>query len=699
VKKYKLVFCVAIALPLAGQTSDWKGYGGGPENIRYSPLNQITRKNVSQLKVAWTFDSGDAFPGSELQCNPITIDSVLYATTPKLNVIALDAGTGKLIWRFDPNVGRPSAGKMRNRGVAYWSNGSEKRIFFASREFLYSLNAKTGKPDPNFGDAGHLDLRDNLGRNPRDAVTMTSPGIVYKNLLIVGDLMGETLPASPGDIRAYDVLTGKLHWTFHTIPHPGEFGYETWPPKAWTYSGGVNNWTGMALDEKRGLVFVPTGSAAYDFFGGNRTGKNLFANCLLALNAQTGKLVWYFQTVHHDIWDRDLPSPPNLIRIQHDGHLVDAVSQTTKSGWVYVFDRETGKPLFPVSEKPYPASELDGEKTEATQPLPVKPPAFARQILTEDMLTTRTPAAHQAVLTAFKKTRSAGQFIPPSKEGTIIFPGFDGGAEWGGAAFDPTTSHLFVNANEMAWILRMYERPSGAATSGKALYIKECSPCHRPDRSGSPPEFPSLLDVRDHYSDSQIMSLLYDGSGRMPAFARLGDDGLKAVLRYATRGEDEPVAAKAPLPTDSKYINNGYTKFLDPDGYPAVKPPWGTLSSIDLKQGKISWQIPLGEYPELAGQGLRNTGTENYGGPIVTAGGVLFIGATSYDRKFRAFDKETGKLLWETTLPASANATPATYEVNGKQYVVIAAGGGKGHKNDPTSGSYVAFALPDATKP
>lgn len=690
-----LALCALATLPLSAQTVDWGAYGGGPDNIRYSPLNQINRRNVQHLKVAWTFDSGDAFPGSEMQCNPITQDGILYATTPKLNVIALDGATGRLIWRFDPNQQHEAVGKMRNRGVTYWSNGSEKRIFFASRALLYSLDAKTGQPDPRFGSAGHIDLRDDLGRNPRDAVSLTSPGIIWKNLLIIGSLVAETLPTSPGDIRAYDVHTGKLVWSFHTIPHPGEFGYDTWPPKAWTYSGGVNNWTGMALDQKRGLVFVPTGSAAYDFYGDNRIGNDLFANCLLALNAETGKRVWYFQTVHHDIWDRDLPSPPNLIRIRHNGRLVDAVSQTTKSGWVYVFDRATGKPLFPVRERPYPASDLDGEKTAATQPLPTAPPPFARQILTAGMLTNRTPAAHQAVLDAFKKTRSAGQFIPPSKQGTIIFPGFDGGAEWGGAAFDPASGHLFVNANEMAWILRMSERPPGAPTSGKTLYIKECSACHRADRAGSPPEFPSLLNVRTRYTDQQILSLLYTGSGRMPAFARLGPDGLKAVLHYATRGEDLPVTARPPLLTDSKYINNGYTRFLDPEGYPAVKPPWGTLTSIDLNRGKISWQIPLGEYPELAAQGLTNTGSESYGGPVVTAGGVLFIGASSYDRKFHAFDKDSGKLLWQTTLPASGNATPATYEVNGRQYVVIAAGGGKGKPTDPTSGIYVAFTLPN----
>ena len=677
----------------AGAGKDWPIYNGGADSIHYSSLKQINRNNVQSLKLAWTFDTGDAYPGSELQCNPLVIDGVLYATTPKVNVIALDGATGHLLWRFDPHEGRRVLGKMRNRGITYWSDGKAKRIFVAVRQYLYSLDAKTGKPDARFGASGRIDLRENLRPGEKEMVSITTPGIIYKDLLIVGSITSETLPTAPGDIRAYDVRTGRLRWTFHTIPRPGEFGHETWPKEAWKYSGSANNWMGMALDIKRGLVFVPTGSAAYDFYGANRVGDNLFANCLIALKADTGERVWHFQTVRHDIWDRDLPAPPSLVTINRDGRRVDAVSQATKSGFVYLFDRETGKPLFPIEYRKYPASDIEGEVTAETQPLPLKPEPFARQQLTAEMLTRRTPEAHKAVSERFEKLRSGGQFIPGSREGTIIFPGYDGAAEWGGTAFDPETGLLYVNSNEMAWILTMVNAPPvSKRVSGKEIYAKECASCHGSDLKGAPPEFPSLVRVDERYTDDEIMQILFHGSGRMPSYGRLGYAGVKAVAEYIAKGEENEVAAGHPSLTDMKYLSDGYKKFLDPQGYPAIEPPWGTLNAINLSTGEYAWKIPLGEYPELAAQGMTNTGSENYGGPVVTAGGLIFIGATCYDKKFRALDKATGKLLWETTLPAAGNATPATYEINGRQFVVIAAGGGK--SKDPSGGSYVAFALP-----
>jgi quinoprotein glucose dehydrogenase len=620
----------------------------------------------------------------------------MYAATPKLRIVALDAATGKLKWSFDPFEGKKTTSKVRNRGVTYWEDGGDRRIYFTALYSLYALDARTGKRVPGFGDEGRVDLRQGLGRDPRNiSISWASPAAVYKDVLIVGSLVSEGLPSAPGDIRAYDVRTGKLRWSFHTIPHPGEFGYETWPKDGWKYLGGANNWAGMAVDETRGLVFAPTGSAAFDFYGANRHGDNLFANSLIALKAETGERVWHFQFVKHDVWDRDLPTAPNLVQVRRNGKLVDAVAQSTKSGHVFVFDRETGSPLFPVEYRKVPASEVDGEKLADTQPLPLKPPAFARQRLTEGMLTRRTPEANKAALERFRKIRSGEQFAPPSYQGTIVFPGFDGGAEWGGQAFDPETHLYYVNANEMAWILRIVDvaRPKpGARTSGRELYSTHCAACHRADMAGTT-EFPSLLRLGLRYTESEVRNIVRLGAGRMPAFGYLEGAAVAAITRFVMRGEDDEVAAQGPSPMDQKFGFDGYNKFLDPDGYPAVEPPWGTLNAIDLDKGKIVWRIPLGEYPALAAKGLKNTGTENYGGPIVTAGGLVFIGATNHDNKFRAFDKSNGKLLWETKLPAAGNATPATYEVNGKQYVVIAAGGGK--SGAPSGGTYVAFALPD----
>jgi quinoprotein glucose dehydrogenase len=485
-----------------------------------------------------------------------------------------------------------------------------------------------------------------------------------------------------------------MRWEFHSIPHPGEYGYDTWPKDAWKYIGGVNNWPGMTLDRERGVVYVPTGSAAFDFYGSNRLGDDLFANCLLALKADTGERLWHYQTVHHDIWDRDLPSAPALVSITKDGHQVDALAQTTKSGFVFVFDRGTGKPLYPVKEKTYPASDIEGEKTAPTQPLPLTPPPFARQIFREEMLSDRTPQVHAELLARFRKLRSAGQFVPPSRAGTVIFPGFDGGAEWGGPAFDPQTGMLYVNSNEMAWILRLVPRVAQTGNvTAEQLYLKNCAGCHRPDRKGTPPEFPSLIDVKARLTEPQVASLVRLGEGRMPSFASLGDDVRQAIIRFVMFGENKSVHLTAPpSPIDQKFGIDGYNKFLDRDGYPAVKPPWGTLNAIDLNKGTIAWKIPFGEYPELRKQGLTNTGSENYGGPVATANGLLFIAATLFDHKIHAFDKVTGKLLWQAELPASGTATPALYEIGGKEFIVIACGGGK--SGAPSGGSYIAFSLP-----
>ena len=665
---------------------DWPAYGGAPENTHYSSLEQINRSNVKRLAVAWSFDTGEQ---GGLQTSPIIVDGVLYGITPTQKIFALDAATGKLLWKFDSGT----KGTQPDRGLAYWSSDKDKRILVGVMNFLYALDAGTGKPVATFGKEGRIDLRGDLGRDPeKQSVVMTSPGIVYKDLIVVGGRNPETLPAPPGDVRAYDMRTGKLRWSFHTIPHPGEFGYETWPKEAWKYSGAANNWAGMAVDAKRGIVYVPTGSAAFDFYGANRVGDDLFANCLIALNAETGERIWHFQGVRHDIWDRDFPSPPTLVTVTRDGKEVDAVAQTTKQGFVYLFDRVSGKPLFPIEYRKYPPSDVLGEAAALEQPLPTRPAPFARQILREDMLTNRTPEAHAWALEKFHTFRSEGQFVPFGVgKDTVIFPGYDGGAEWGGPAVDPQTAILYVNANEMAWTGAL--APDTGENSPKALYLSQCGVCHGEKMTGSPPAMPSLVGVGDRLSAQQIGATIKNGKGRMPAFANFDDGQLNALVDFLVSGKSKELPSSEPPPPDMKYRFTGYHKFLDQEGYPAIAPPWGTLNAINLNTGEYVWKINLGEYPELAAKGLKNTGTENYGGPVVTAGGLVFIGASDFDKKFRAFDKATGELLWETTLPFGGNATPATYAVHGRQFVVIAAGGGKDLKS-PSGGVYVAFSLP-----
>jgi quinoprotein glucose dehydrogenase len=682
------------------ETHDWPMYGGTPENNHFSSLSQINRKNVKRLRVAWTYDTQET---GGLQTSPIVVDGVVYGLTPSQKVFALNAATGQLLWKFDSGI----PGTQPDRGLAYWSNGARKdkdkdaRILVGVMNFVYALDARTGKAIASFGKDGRIDLREDLDRDPAgQSIYLTSPPVIYKELMIVGGREAETLPASFGDVRAYDVRSGKLRWSFHTIPRPGEFGYDTWPKEAWKTSGAANNWAGMTVDAARGIVYVPTGSAAFDFYGADRIGDDLFANCLLALNAETGERIWHFQGVRHDIWDRDFPAPPVLLTVQREGKKVDAVAQTTKQGFVFLFDRTNGKPLFPMECRSCPPSDVPGEQTAPQQCLPAAPAPFARQLLTENLLSARTPEVHQWAVQKFRGFRSEGQFVPFGVgKDTVIFPGFDGGAEWGGAAADPETGILYVNANDLAWTGALAENTSSenAENTPKALYVSQCAVCHGENMAGSPSSIPSLAGVMDGRSSAQIAATIRNGKGRMPGFSNLADDQIAALLSYLTnpsarQNESNEVVTPAPEPSAIKYHFTGYHKFLDPDGYPAVAPPWGTLNAINLNTGEYVWKIPLGEYPKLTAKGLKNTGTENYGGSVVTAGGLLFIAATNFDKKFRAFDKTTGALLWETTLPFSGNATPATYEVHGRQFVVIAAGGGKDLKSK-SGGVYVAFAL------
>lgn len=672
------------------RNQDWSSYGGTPEGTHFSPLNQINRANVSNLKLAWSFDTGEQ---GGLQSSPLIVDGILFGITPTQKIFALDAATGKLIWKFDSGI----TGTQPDRGLAYWTDGNERRILAGVMNYVYALDAKTGKPVEPFGKQGRIDLREGLGREPasEQSIYLTSPPVVFKDLFIVGGRNPETLPAPPGDIRGFDVKTGRLRWVFHTIPHPGETGYDTWPANAWKTSGAANNWAGMSVDPGRGIVYVPTGSAAADFYGADRIGDDLFANCLLALNAATGERIWHFQGVRHDLWDRDFPAPPVLLTVTRDGKKTDAVAQTSKQGFLYLFDRTNGAPLFPLADHSYPASDVPGEVAATAQRLPRKPLPFSRQTLSEALLTTRTPEMHQWALDRFLAFRNGGQFVPftVGKE-TVIFPGFDGGAEWGGAAVDPETAILYVNANDIAWTGALAESERGSDV--RSLYQSQCSVCHGENRTGSLPGVPSLSGLAARMDPDSIAATIQNGKGRMPGFPGIPEDQRRELVRYLATGESKEVASSGPSSPGTKYHLTGYKRFYDPEGYPAVTPPWGTLNAINLNTGEYVWKIPFGEYPALAAQGMNTTGTENYGGPIVTAGGLLFIGATNFDKKFRAYNSATGELLWETRLPFAGNATPATYAVDGRQFVVIAAGGGK-DPGAPSGGIYVAFALSGAT--
>jgi quinoprotein glucose dehydrogenase len=585
--------------------------------------------------------------------------------------------------------------------------------------YLYALDAKTGKPVLDFGEAGRIDLRKGLGGDYRQqSIALTSPGVIFRNLIIVGGRNPEAPPAPPGYIRAFNVRTGELVWTFHTIPHPGEPGYETWPVNAWESAGAANNWAGMAVDESRGTVYVPTGSAVPDFYGGARVGDDKFANCLLALDAATGKLLWSFQGVHHDLWDRDFPAPPALLTVKRNGKRVEAIAQTTKQGFLFVLDRDTGKPLFQVEERPVVVSSVPGEVSSRTQPVPLLPAPYARQTLTIDDLTYRTPEVHADAVKQFKTFISGeSQFYPLTVDKqTITMPGYDGGAEWGGPAVDRPRGVIYVNTNDVADTGGLAPN-NPTAGLGASTYREQCALCHQDNRGGSPPEYPSLLEIDKRLTAQQMIDTIHAGKGRMPPFPNLQDRQLAALLDYLRTGKESSPASNATTseakksakdtePRDdettsvppevaemNRYRFTGYHKFQDLEGYPASAPPWGTLNAIDLNTGKYLWKIPLGYYPELAAKGMANTGTENYGGPIVTAGGLLIIGATVFDKKIRAFDSRSGALLWEYQLPFSSVATPTTYMVDGKQYIVVAAGGSKLTHGAP-DGLYIAFALP-----
>ncbi len=654
--------------------------------------------------MAWTYASGPVDPEnrSQIQCNPLVIDGTLYGTGPALTLFALDAATGEEKWRFEPFDSTFSQfGMGVNRGLEPWRDGEDLRIILAVGHWLYAIDAETGRPVPAFGDTERIDLRKDLGRDIGNTfVSANTPGRVYKDLYILGMRVSESKGAAPGHIRAYNIRTGELAWIFRTIPQPGEFGYETWPEEAWKEAGGANSWAGMSLDVDRGIVYVPTGSAAFDFYGGDRKGENLFANSLIALDANTGERIWHYQTVHHDLWDRDLPAPPNLLTVEHAGQRIDAVAQITKSAHIFLFDRETGEPLFPIEEVPVPASDLDGEEAWPTQPIPSRPPPFARHRMTEEDITRRSPEAYTYIEQIWSNLREGEPYIPPSQEGTLIFPGFDGGGEWGGAATDPQ-GILYVNASELPWILQMIPFQTGhsglLADRGEQVYQSNCMLCHGKDLEGaSVYTVPSLVGVGERLNETMTAELIRSGKGMMPSFAQLSDQDVRAVVAFLHGSDERMGEDKEPMDRMSEwpypYVFGGYRRFKDQDGFPAITPPWGTLNAVDLNQGEIKWKVTLGHYPGLPDDFPGPSGAESYGGPVVTAGNLVFMAGT-LDEKIRAFDRRNGSLLWSADLPAAGYATPAVYATGGKQYVVIACGGGK--LGTPSGNAYIAFALPD----
>jgi len=679
---------------------DWPAYLGDKGRSLYSPLTQINRSNVAQLKVAWTYDTGDK---GEYQANNLIVDGVLYTASPTRKVIALDAATGRELWKWDARSERPGGAANRQRGLVFWQNetNGEQRLFTGVGNYLYALDAKSGQVIRSFGTNGSIHLGTGLDVEGTPGVGLNTPGVTYKDLLIIGGLGG------PGAVRAFDVRTGLRRWIFHLIPRPGELGYDTWPAEAYKTATGLMPWSGQSLDEKRGIVYIPSKTAEPDFYGGNRHGANLFANSLVALDASTGKRLWHYQIVHHDLLDRDLPCPPVLLTVTHGGKRIDAVAQGTKQGLLFVFDRVTGAPLWPIEEKPVPKSELRGEQSWPTQPFPAKPAPLMRQFYTEADASNISPQAYTNTLERIRLSPNFGPFPTPSLKETIMFPGFDGGMEWGGGAADPDGIY-YVNVNEIPWVMQMVETRRSDGTpvpSGERDYMGFCAPCHGLDRAGNPlGGFPSLIDVGARKPREQLALITRQGFGRMPAFDSLSDAQRNGVLDYVL-GATQPSASRpevgnvAPNPpamnTTPPYAFSGFRRWTDAEGYPAIKPPWGTLNAVDLNTGEIKWKVPLGEYPKLKARGIPPTGTENYGGPVVTAGGLIFIGATA-DETFRAFDKQTGAILWQAALPFGGNASPSTYMINGRQFVVISAGGAKSGR--PAGGSIVAFALPEPAR-
>lgn len=682
---------------------DWSTYLGDKASSQYSEADQITPGNVGQLEIAWTYNArkdGEQ-TGSLIECNPLIVDGVLYGTNSRLIAFAINAATGEELWRFShsaylENLGIDATSGGVNRGLVYWSETSDPRILFGVQSRLFALDANTGTPIQTFGTDGFINLKLGLGRDIGDSrYSSNTPGIVFEDLIIMGSSVPENLPAAPGHIRAFNIRTGEQVWRFNTIPHPGEYGYETWPEDAYQRIGGANVWTGMALDEERGLVYCPTGSASYDFYGPNRLGANLFANSLICLDARTGKRVWHYQIVPHDILDYDLPSPPNLFTVTQNGVAIPAVSVLTKQGFVFSFNRVTGEPLFPIEDVPVPPSTIPGEEAWPVRKRPTKPAPYTREQFTIDDVTDISPESHAQILARYQTVRPHIPFQPlTEKQDTIVHPGMLGGAEWGGGAADPN-GVLYFNSNDLPAIITVIDLEN-TTSQAQTIFTQNCALCHGADLKGGTAfgqEIPSLIGISDRLDFNDIMTVIKQGRNTMPAFQHMSSDLVYQLAKYVQGpdGYDESdFDQKEDLTDTLRYMHTGNNLWNDSQGYPAIKPPWGTLNAIDMNTGEYLWKKTFGEYPELIEKGIPPTGRKNLGGPIITAGGVLFIGA-SLDGYIRAYDMQTGEELWRDMLPFGGFATPSTYTVDGKQYVVIAAGGGRG---TPASDLYVAYALP-----
>ena len=683
-----VVFFAACSADKQDSNSNWPTFGHDVSNNKFSALTGIDTSNVSKLKEVWRYE--DTTEGGGVYFNPVMMHNRLIGLMPSNKLVALDAITGKLLWEFVPD---PSPIYNWSKGLTYHT-GKPDRIFLISGSTLYAINAETGTVMKDFGKKGRVDFYEGLevpdSMRSKVPVSSNAPGVVYNDLFIVGCKVPDELPSTSGDIRAFNINTGKLEWVFHVIPKPGEFGAETWSSNARQRNGGANCWGGMALDEKRGIVFVPTASPSFDFYGADRPGQNLFANCLLALDAKTGKRIWHFQTTHHDLWDRDNGSPPNLVTIQRDGKDIDAVALVTKMGYLFMFNRETGESLFEVKEVPVDTvSSMPGEKPWPTQPIPVNPP-FARQGYQEKFYGRSSAWIKEEVT---KNKYKTGVYEPPSMEGLILLPTAHGGSNWGGASVNPNTNMLFVNSTDIPMILKLTDLKKirkANQLNPEILYRTYCSNCHGADKKGKTIG-PDLTGRVKTYTNSKITGILEKGAAPMPSFKFLSPEQIALLVAYVKDTVMQQSFETTDIPQNNEpYGFNGYSFYLDPAGDPAIAPPFGTMTAINLNTGNIVWQVPLGEDPKFKKMGIPNSGMFNRGGGIATASGLIFIGATG-DDMFRAFDQKTGKVVWEYQLPGMATSIPSTYSVGNKQYVVVSV---NGKQENNFKGGYIAFAIP-----